>query len=452
MRRLLLFCFVLVSVSSGDFYRYLDLTPGMNILPRGPIPTGIAADMNCFQIEGGEDSLVVRGFNHGVPSPVFAISPEITVLRTDSTVLWLMDEFNYLLETDSSGKPVVLTRLGKDGQVLPGAEGAAYTSWEWENDSIVTVFSKDISGKPMPIKLQPSTTATAARLDDTGDLLYFVFGSVMAAGLQYELDANGRAIAKRAVDHRGETVVSSNGAAEARYGYDDAGNLQWTAWYTRSGELMSGEYSLPGKGNWEFNENGVVINGIETAYVLREFDENCLYISERNIGLDSLPVEDPEGRALTLFQREIHGGITESAWYDLDNNRILVAGVWATRRLYNDIGQVTETSTVNTAEETAEFPGGFAYTRFCYTDAGQTELIAYYDRNENPVVNSVRGCHARFFVYNSSGEPAEIRFLNTFYHLMNNAEGYARAIYLYDSQGNLSEEVIFDASGRRIGS
>jgi len=387
----------------------------------------------------------VGGLRNGEPFPVFGISPEISVVRTDTTVLWTMEEFSYLMEIDSAGRPLLLTRLGRDGQVLPGNEGAAYTCWEWDDHRHVTVFSMDSTGESMDVKLQPSTNAIAARLNDAGDLLYFSFASRIAAGLQYELDENGRTVARRAVDHAGETVISSVGAAEVRYGYDQWGNTSWTAYFDCTGQLMPGDYALPGEGNWEFDDCGVVRNGIDIAYIHREFDRNSLYISEQNIGLDGLPAEDREGRSLTLYRREIHGGISESVWFGLQGNRVEVAGVWATRRIYNSVGQVLETSTWDAGEHLTEFPGGFAFTRFSYTPSGGVEMISYYDLHGNPVVNTVQGCHARFHYYHMDGNLEEIQYLDTDYRLVNNSAGYARTVFSYDETG--VKETHYDLNG-----
>lgn len=434
----------------GDYFRYLDLTPSMDILPRGSVAESIAVDIRCFQLTQAGDSLIVRGFNRGEPFPVFGLSPEITIEWKDSTEVWKMDGFTYRIALDARGRPQLLSRLDSSGELLPGPDGGAHVLWQWHTDSTVTVFSLDTLQRPVQIKLKPIYSSTAARLNEYSELVYFSFGSRVASGLYYELDNRGRTLLKRAVDVYGDTVVSTDGAAEVRFCYDSAGNTVSTAWYDPSGDLIPGDYSLPREGNWDFDENGLVVNDVSIAFVLREYDENCLYISEQNIGIDGEPVQDPDGRAVTLLTRDIHGGITESIWFDLGGHRVEIAGVWATRRVYDRRGRVLETSTWNAEDEITEFPGGFALTRFSYTDSGQTEMISYYDEDNLPVINTSLGCHARSYSFGEEGFLVELRYLDCEYNLLNNSAGYAREVYVNDVNGIPVDEFYFDMNGERL--
>ena len=227
--------------------------------------------------------------------------------------------------------------------------------------------------------------------------------------------------------------------------YDSSGNTVCTAYHDSLGALMPQDYQLPQNGNWEFDDDGRVLNGCRIAFVKREFDDNCLYVSETNIGLCGEPVPDDQGRVVTLYEREIHGGISGSYWYGSHGEPVEVAGVWATRRTYNTYGWVTESSTWDSLDQPAEFPGGFASTRFSYTPSGNVEMISYYDLNKNPVINTVQGCHARYHYYDADGNLTEIQYLDTCYRPVNNSAGYARTVYTYDETG--VKETHYDLNG-----
>lgn len=441
---------LLLSVLSpgGRYYRYLELTPAMAILPRGELEEAIAGDVKCFLITETSNSMVVRGFDRGEPFPVFGLSPEITVAKTDSVVYWLLEDFTYRLDLDSRGRPRLLSRTDNTGRILPGPDGGAFVRWEWEDGGAVVVRSLDSLGATMPVKVPPVYAGTAAELNEDGSLVYFRFQSVSASGFRYILDDSGRSTSRTAVDHHGLTVVTDEGIAETRYGYDQDGNTVFSSYHDLEGVLLPREYELPASGNWDFDDRGIVVNGCGIAFVKREYDENCLYVSETNIGLDGEPVSDPQGRVVTEYLREIHGGIAASMWYGPGGDPVEVAGIWATRRIYDSRGMVLETSTWDSDDRIAEFPGGFAFTRFSYTDWGDVEMISYYGANGEPVVNSALGCHARDHRYDEDGHLAEIRYLGVDYSLMNNSSGYARAVYTRSPEG--VEEAYYDMDGERL--
>jgi len=183
-------------------------------------------------------------------------------------------------------------------------------------------------------------------------------------------------VSKRAVDVSGETVSTSDGLFETGYTYDSSGNLTSTRLFDRDGNLLPKEYAVTMTGNYLFDSNGVVVNEVKIAFTEQLFDENSLYILERHVGADGNLIEHLSGVASTVFQREIPGGISESAWFDIEGARTEIEGISVTRRLFNDQGRVIESSTYDTDLEIADFPGGFAYTRFSYT--GRWSTGAYF--------------------------------------------------------------------------
>ena len=438
---IVLFCFPL----RGEFFRYLDITPAMDVLPRGLITEDVAADMKCFQVIGTMDSMIVRGFDRGEPFQFFDQSCEIIVVDKDSMEFWQLDGFGYSIEKDASGRSILLSRTDSCGNILPGPDGSSFVQYQWNTDTTVTVFPLNSRMDRQSFKVHPTYRGTAARLDDQGSLVYFSFQSVPAVGFRYILDNSGRPVSRIAIEEAGNEVVTSDGILATRYAYDSSGNTVCTAYHDSLGALMPQDYQLPQNGNWEFDDDGRVLNGCRIAFVKREFDDNCLYVSETNIGLCGEPVPDDQGRVVTLYEREIHGGISGSYWYGSHGEPVEVAGVWATRRTYNTYGWVTESSTWDSLDQPAEFPGGFASTRFSYTPSGNVEMISYYDLNKNPVINTVQGCHARYHYYDADGNLTEIQYLDTCYRPVNNSAGYARTVYSYDETG--VKETHYDLNG-----
>ncbi len=248
----------------------------------------------------------------------------------------------------------------------------------------------------------------------------------------------------------GEIVSTADGIAETRYYYDSAGNLSSTRLFDINGNLMPDSYEIAVTGNYEFDSNGVVVNEVRFAFTERLYDENSLYIVERHYGIDGNAIENSSGVASTIYKRDVFGGISESVWLDIFGNRKEVEGISVTRRLFNEQGRVIESSTYNADLKIADFSGGFAYTRFTYASDGQPELISYYDSDGLPVVNTSLGCHARSFVYDSSGACVELCYLDTAYDLINLATGYARVVSVFDQDGNLVEHIFFDQNGVEV--
>ncbi len=107
---------------------------------------------------------------------------------------------------------------------------------------------------------------------------------------------------------------------------------------------------------------------------------------------------DPQGRVLILYLRDPLGGIAESTWFGIHGEPVEVAGVWATRRTFDDMGRVLETTTWNAHGEITEFPGGFARTRFSYHPKEPEDDILLRP-GEQAVMNTVMGCHGREHTY-----------------------------------------------------
>lgn len=438
---------LMASTAMGAFYRYIDLTPTMEMLPRGKVEADLADVIRCFEVIEEGDSVTVSGQDRGSPVSVFSLSHELVVVRGDSLVRWIMDDLTYHIELDDTGRPLLLSRLDPEGEPFPGSDGAAFVEWVWLDDSTVRVYSLDSSMAHLPVKLSPLYSGRAVKINENGELENFYWQPVIARGFQYVLDENHRALVKKAVDGEGNTVLTSDGMRETRYTYDSRGNTVSTAYYDRRGGLLPREYILPLEGNWEFDSLGVVLNDAETAYIEREYDHRGLYVSERNTGVNGEPVEDPQGRALTLYRRDPPGGIAESTWFGLQGEPVEVAGVWATRRTFDGMGRVLETTTWNASGEITEFPGGFARTRFSYHPEGNVRLISYFDRENRPVINTVMGCHGREHMYDHGGNLVEVLFLDTSLAPVENAAGYARVVYEYDENGELIRELLYDIQG-----
>ncbi len=322
--------------------------------------------------------------------------------------------------------------------------------WVWQSDSEVTTHSIDSTGTRLFTEVLPLFEGNVIRLDKFGELEYFKHEIVLAAGWMYELDNNHRVLNKKAVDSAGEVVSTSDGVFETRYVYDESGNLTLTCFLNVHGDLLPNDYALPRTGNYAFDDNGIVVNEIEIAYTKQIFDQNSLYIVEEFFDVNGDLVENPQGVASVLIERDVYGGISQSTWLDLLGERTEIEGVSVTRRLFNDHGYVIESSTYNAHLNIADFPGGFAYTRFSYTEDGQPELISYYDKFNVPVINTSLGCHARSFIYDLNGLCVELRYLDTTYELVNLATGYARVVSVFDESGNLMEHLFYDQNGVEI--
>ncbi len=71
---------ILACNAYGAFYRYIDLTPTMEILTRGEVEADLAPFIRCFEVIRGGDSLTVRGLDRGSPVSVFGLANELVVV------------------------------------------------------------------------------------------------------------------------------------------------------------------------------------------------------------------------------------------------------------------------------------------------------------------------------------------------------------------------------------
>jgi len=440
---LLLILEVGICVSGTSYYRYVDLSPAMDLMPRVEVDSVPAGRMVCYRLKVSGDSLEVLRLDRGVSVSAFGFQGGITVVYSDSVIVWQGIEdcsSGYRIELNGAGQPVLVA----------GPDGEPVKELVWKSDSTLISYPLDSQGNRAGIKLDPVYTGAILRLDSTGALEYSRYETLTAQGWQYNLDSSHRILFKRAVAHTGETVVTSDGVAVAEHTYDNAGNMTSTRFINADGELLPYNYSAPETGNYSFDENGVVENQVVVAYIERQYDANSLCIRERYIDTGGNLTENLQGVASVVYRRDVSGGISESVWLDLNSARTEINGICIARRLFDAHGRVIESSTYNADGGIAEFSGGFAYTRFTYADNGQPEMISYYDRRGLPAVNSTLGCHARSFVYDDSGRCLEHRYLDTSYNLVNLLTGYARVVSVYNENGVLQEQHFFDSDGVEV--
>ena len=416
----------------------------MDLLPRGEITADVAGNTVCFQLTRvSPDTLAVVRLDRGVLTPVYNFPAGFSVVTSDSSIAWISadsEPFGYRIMLNENGLPVLLSEL----------EGSVFLEWAWEDDSTVTTYSVNSLGERVEADLLPNFTGTAIRLDQSGDLQYFKYETISASAWQYSLDSRHRALSKRAVDASGDIIPTSDGVAETRYTYDPAGNLTSTMLISVEGNLLPNDYALPITGNYSFDMYGIVENQVNVAYTEQEFDENCLYICERHYGVDGKPVENLQGVSSVVYQREHFGGVSQSAWFDIHGNRTEIEGISVARRTFNEQGRATESSTYNSDLEIADFPGGFAFTRFTYAEDGQPVLISYYDSFGKPVINSSLGCHSRSFVYDHEGRCTELSYLDVDGSLVDLCTGYARVVSVFDENGELADHLFFDKYGEEV--
>ncbi|HPF31730.1 MAG TPA: hypothetical protein PK907_01820, partial [Candidatus Sabulitectum sp.] len=123
-------------IAQTSFWRYLDLTPAMEVLPRGELAPEIALDIRHYRLEITGDSTVISGYAGDEPVEVLGIAHEITIVESGDSTLWSAGEPLCLILRDSLGRPVRLDSRG----AFPGHE---VITWEWEEDRTVTVRYPD---------------------------------------------------------------------------------------------------------------------------------------------------------------------------------------------------------------------------------------------------------------------------------------------------------------------
>ncbi|MCK5037293.1 MAG: hypothetical protein KAS73_15455, partial [Candidatus Sabulitectum sp.] len=238
------FAFCSGAAANRSFYRYLDLTPTMDLLPRAEIDSFTAENIICFQLTVKGDTLDVVKLDRGEPVSVYNFPAGFSVVTADSFVTWtgrLDHSSGYRIALNEQGLPVQLASLS----------GNPFMEWAWRNDSTVTAFSLDSLGNREDIDLLPNHTGSAIRLDHHGDLVYFKYRTVPACAWQYTLNKLNRVVSRCAVDVMGENVSTSDGVAETRYYYDSSGNLSSTRLLDINGNLLPERYETAVAGNYE---------------------------------------------------------------------------------------------------------------------------------------------------------------------------------------------------------
>ncbi|MCD6589045.1 MAG: hypothetical protein J7K88_10900, partial [Candidatus Fermentibacteraceae bacterium] len=112
---LLLILEVGICVSGTSYYRYVDLSPAMDLMPRVEVDSVPAGRMVCYRLTTFGDSLEVLKLDRGVSVSAFGFQGGITVVYSDSVIVWQGIEdcsSGYRIELNGAGQPVLVAGPG----------------------------------------------------------------------------------------------------------------------------------------------------------------------------------------------------------------------------------------------------------------------------------------------------------------------------------------------------
>lgn len=313
------------------------------------------------------------------------------------------------------------------------------------------------------------------------------------AGTNYKVDNHGNIIEEMLI---GLNQKLASGKLLARYKYDNKDNLIEYALFNASEQPATNSYNYH-KYSQKFNSRNQCIEicyyntkGELTNYnnynycILRTeynekgqptkmsyFDKNynpAVYYGDNDGGYSSLSSEyDNYGRVIRQFFFDKNGAPTDpkimvpegAVQYDKRGNQIYLASLdgkgnlimnpktgWSfVKSEYDSHDNLLWSAYFNDKEKPIRSKDGYHKIVKTYTNANKQESEAYYDTDGNAMI--VNGYHKEQYKYNDNQQCIEIQYLGTKGGQVNNAYGFSKVVFTYNSDQTYQDRKYFNASG-----
>ena len=354
---------------------------------------------------------------------------------TDSALTTANDNYaGYVSHYDEKGNEIERFFYDTKRNLVENSDG--YAGWIAEYDE----RGNEILDKKIDVNKQPAKGWLVAKSKyDKNDniieyLLYdykenLAIGSNGYAGYKAEYDAKNNMTKISYYGTRGELTNASNGYAYAVYTYNEKG-------YTTSGKF--------------FDNKSQAVNSkdYEAPMFIKKYDYAGNVIYQGTFLHDGItPVENSNGIHYGTVEYDRFGNMTCLTGYDKNGTFApYINGCGRKRMKYDLQGNETEVTYCGENDDMVNCNLGYAILHKELNKKGQIISISYFDKQNNPTINTEENAHRIEYDYDSKGNEIELRYFGTDGSLRTN--GFAYEKRKYNNAGNLLEQAFFDANQR----
>lgn len=320
--------------------------------------------------------------------------------------------------------------------------GYAYLTKSWTDVGYLRdEVYHDASGRPTPRKDRSFASARYG-FNDYGDLVSQRFfdaagqptldKNAHCAGFEWEYDSRGRPTSETCVGPAGTRILNQRGCARALFGYDAHGNFEEVS-------------CLDEKLGLSLDRQGISV--IRKHYNPRGEETVVEFLDDKRMRT----LSSDEHFSKVEIDHDARGNETEKRYFDeKDAPTLCMNGIGGTRSTYDERGnQATLVSLgLDFKPETASPRDGSAQWKWRFDDQGHQIETRFFDAKGAPVFDGARGAHAFKDEYDSRGNLTARTALGIGDIPVVSNAGYARREFLYDDQGQRTEDKILDAFGQ----
>lgn len=397
-------------------YRNVLRTPSWEFKPVNPIDWNTALHTWAYGVNFDDEGRIIQvvSFWRGRKTDVLLIkqtAPAVTIeYLDDGEIISLLyadgaryNEYDYLVQRDEEGFGITQYFLDESGNHV-SADGVAYLHLEPQAESWYSLTSMDETGNPVITRFNPV--------------------------IKYRLNENGCITAYEHFDSLGNNVLNDKYCYRFEIEYDENSNSVERRWLNQDGIPEEDMY--------------------HSAWETLDVSEEGLLLAIHNLDSQGNVSENGTGRARIQFQHDQYGRITNSRYFDLQGEPVLISGVWDTETKYDDQYQIHSTMYLD-AEGNPVNSTGIAEMVSVFDSIGNPVEAFYWDADGEPALNW-NGVHWHKFSFdehcrlvemsswNPDGSPGLTSYGAHIEKYIKNADGSDSDYQRYDENNELIEQ------------
>lgn len=426
-----------------------------------------------FDIEGNpamdvKDGIYKYSFEHdsyGNISALYYYNPEgelmIPKLEAMSGAAGLK------FEHDPNGYRIKGTYLGLDKKPTPSRNGVTTLTWEYDDYGYLSKqYSYDNESQLIPDN-STGSCIYSLKNDSVGNIMEFRYlnrnGELVMTPFGYAMyqctyDSLGF---QTEVSYYDETEQLScvNNIAIERFMYDNQHRLVYNAFFDENKNPCKNSFGVFCI-KWEYNDLG---QRTELSYynedgntLMKSNEGFAIWVSEydeQNNKIKDLLYDEQKklsptllGYTIETFKYDALGNLLQNRYYDENSNPIAVNNIGGYNKEYDNRGNIVKEYAVGINNK--PLLNGFIETSQ-YDSQNNIIAIAYWNCNENPVIEPSKGYHKTEIEYNTKNQMIEQRAYAVDGSLMNfQGKGYAIMRLGYDLYGNIIDESYYDQTNK----
>jgi hypothetical protein len=378
-------------------------------------------------------------------------------------------------EYDEQGNRTVETYLGLDGKPMPTADGYATLKATYDaRGKLTRMRFYGVHDEPVLSK-RDGYHGFEAHYDEQGNQIVETYIGLDRKSM---LTADGYATVRMGYDLRskltlmrfygvqGEPVLSKgDGYHGSQAQYDEQGNKTVVTYIGLDGKPMpiadgyaTVRMAYDARGNVVrqtfHGANGEAVLSKKDGYHGRstEYDERGNTAGVTYLGLDGKPMPIADGYATMKSTYDSRGDVIRQTFHGVDEEPILSkkGGYHGWKLEYDDKGNNTVMTYIGLDGKPMPIADGYATMKSTYDARGNVVRQTFHSVNEEPVLSKKNDCHGWEAEYDEEGNQTVETYLGLDGKPTPIGDGWATVRWAYDARGNVIRQTFYGANGEPV--